>query len=146
MTPEELDLIRQDAEVVRRCADVFSEGFYDALFEIAPDTRRLFAADLVEQRGKLVDELTFLVDAAAAYGSGEDAQDGFLDRARDLGRRHAGYGVRGDDYPAVGEALTASLHSVVDEWDESHHHAWNTLFRLISEVMREGASEAIAAD
>ena len=130
MTPEELDLIRQDAEVVRRRADVFADGFYDALFEIAPDTRRLFSVDLLEQRGKLVDELTFLVDAATAYGSGHDTHGVFLDRARELGRRHAGYGVRGEDYPAVGEALMASLHSIVDGWNETHHRAWNTLFRV----------------
>lgn len=146
MTPEELDLIRQDADVVRRSAEEFSSNFYDALFEIDPATRQLFPDDLVEQRGKLVDELTFLVDAASAYGSGDDAHDRFLSRARELGRRHAGYGVRGSDYPAVGDALIASLHSVVDDWDQTHHHAWITLFRLISDVMREGASQAVAAD
>ena len=146
MTPEELDLIRRDADLVRRAPDTFSSNFYDALFEFAPETRRLFADDLLEQRGKLVDELTFLVDAAADYGSDGGAHDGFLARARDLGRRHAGYGVRGSDYPAVGDALISALRTVVDGWDESHHHAWSTLFRLISDVMREGASEAVAAD
>jgi hemoglobin-like flavoprotein len=136
VTPAELDLIRADGALVD--AEVFASAFYGTLFELAPATRRLFGDDLVAQRGKLVDELGFLVDAATAAGESGDLSP-FVDRARDLGRRHVGYGVRGPDYVPVGEALVAALAEVVDGWDDTHVQAWRKLYRLIADVMREGA-------
>lgn len=141
MTPEELDLIHADGDRLRADADAFSSIFYDTLFEIAPATRRLFPDDLVTQRGKLVDELGFLVDTATASRSAGELGP-FLDRARDLGRRHAGYGVGGADYEPVRVGLIAALRDTVDGWDDEHESSWNKLFRLIADVMREGAEAA----
>lgn len=145
MTPDEFELIRRDGEVIRAEADRFSTRFYDALFEIAPSTRDLFSDDLVVQRGKLVDELDFLVATAVASRTAHDLGP-FLERARELGRRHVGYGVSGADYEPVGDALVAALRSVIEDWDEAHQNAWNGLFRLISDVMREGASNDLVSN
>jgi len=144
VTPEEFELIRRDGEVIRAEADRFSTEFYEALFEISPATRRLFSDDLVAQRGKLVDELDFLVSAAVASQTDHDLGP-FLERARELGKRHVGYGVSGADYQPVGDALVAALRSVVDDWNDAHRDAWNGLFRLISDVMREGASSDLVS-
>jgi hemoglobin-like flavoprotein len=138
MTPEELDLIAADGALVRADAGSFAARFYDTLFEIAPSTRRLFPDDLVAQRGKLVDELSFLVEAATASNTEHDLAS-FIDRAHDLGSRHVDYGVSGADYAPVGVALVAALRTIVVDWDAAHELAWTKLFRLISDVMREGA-------
>lgn len=142
MTPAELALIVADGEVIR--ADAFARSFYDTLFEIAPQTRALFPDDLVAQRGKLVDELGFLVDAATGGIDGTEPGDlgPFLERATELGRRHVGYGVRGHDYASVGTALTAALSEHVADWDAEHERAWDKLYRLIADVMRAGADSA----
>ena len=140
VTPQELDTVAADGEVVGACPDDFARSFYATLFELAPETRDLFPEDLTAQRGKLVNELLFLVDAATDRdGLG---LEGFLARARDLGARHASYGVTNRDYAPVGAALVAALRSCVPEWDDDHVEAWMKLYRLISNVMREGAEAA----
>ncbi len=143
MTPEELELIASDGRAVRACANDFSGAFYATLFDVAPETRGLFPDDMTQQRGKLVDELEFLIDAA----TDRDAVgfDVFIARARDLGRRHASYGVTNRDYAPVGVALNAALRSCVPEWDDQHVAAWAKLYRLIADVMREGA-ETMSAE
>jgi hemoglobin-like flavoprotein len=140
VTPHELELVAADGDSVRTCPDEFARSFYATLFELAPATRELFPDDLTAQRGKLVNELLFLTDAATdREGLG---LDGFLTRARDLGRRHAGYGVANRDYAPVGVALVAALRTCVPEWDDDHVAAWTKLYRLIADVMREGAEDA----
>lgn len=139
VTPEELELIAADGHTVSTLGDGFARRFYDTLFEVAPSTRELFPDDLVAQRGKLVDELSFLVAAATASASDGDLGP-FLDRARELGRRHVGYGVRGADYAPVGVALLAALRDSIPGWDDDHDAAWTKLYGLISDVMREGAA------
>jgi nitric oxide dioxygenase len=138
VTPDELALIAADGDLVQQDPRSFATDFYDTLFEIAPSTRALFPDDLVAQRGKLVDELGFLVEAATASGSAGDL-DAFVERAHDLGSRHVRYGVSGSDYAPVGVALTAALRNAILGWDAAHELAWTKLFRLISDVMREGA-------
>lgn len=138
VTPAELELIAADGVLVRADSDSFSRRFYDTLFEIAPATRALFPDDLVSQRGKLVNELDFLVDAATASRTQSDLS-AFTDRARQLGRRHIGYGVTGADYAPLAVALIGAIRSTVPRWSPEHEVAWHTLIRLISDVMREGA-------
>lgn len=137
MTPEELDLIDEAAQVVEDCPDQFGTTFYTTLFEISPKTRALFPDDLTAQRGKLVEELAFLIEAARDL-------DMFVARARDLGRRHVDYGVQHADYEPVGVALTAALRECMqDAWSVEHAAAWGKLYRLIADVMRDGANESL---
>ena len=137
VTPEELLLIEQAARVLDTCPDRFASTFYETLFELDPATRDLFPPDLTEQRGKLVDELAFLIDAARDL-------DTFVARAHDLGHRHVGYGVQHHDYETVGVAPPAALRACLeDEWDAAHETAWTKLYRLIADVMQEGATSEI---
>lgn len=142
MTPDELLLIKADGSVVRSEPQTFAAAFYDTLFELDPDTRALFGDDLIVQRGKLVAELEFLIDAATASESSGDLAP-FLERARDLGHRHVGYGVTGEHYATVGTALLAAISERVADWDEHHTQAWSKLYRLISSAMRDGATGAM---
>lgn len=144
MTLDELMLIEADGAVVRTKPDEFARSFYAALFEIAPQTRELFPDDLTAQRGKLVAELEFLIEAATGSASSGDLSP-FVERARELGRRHVGYGVTGRDYAFVGDALLRAVAEHADSWDDDHERAWRKLYRLISDVMREGAAGALFA-
>jgi hemoglobin-like flavoprotein len=144
VTPDELGLIEQDGTIVRDRADEFARAFYDTLFEVAPSTRDLFPDDMTAQRTKLVDELGFLIETATGAAASGDLSP-FLDRARELGRRHVGYGVTGADFGPVGSALLAALGDVVEGWDDHHAAAWDKLYRLIGDVMREGAAGGVAS-
>lgn len=138
MTPEELALIEADGAVLRLVPDAFAREFYDTLFELAPETRALFPDEMVEQRGKFVAELEFLIDSATASAVAGDLGP-FLERTHDLGRRHAHYGVTGADYAVLGAALISAIGARIDGWDADHERAWTKFYRLISDVMREGA-------
>ncbi len=140
VSPAELALIESTGEVVRSDPDAFARAFYATLFDVAPEVRELFDDDLTTQRGKLVDEVAFFIAAAADL-------DRFVERARELGRRHVGYGVQRDHYDAVGVALVAAVRERTgDEWTSDHHRAWTKLYRLISDVMLDGARSAQFAD
>ncbi len=140
VSPAELALIESTGEVVRSDPDAFARAFYATLFDVAPEVRELFDDDLTTQRGKLVDEVAFFIAAAADL-------DRFVERARELGRRHVGYGVQRDHYDAVGVALVAAVRERTgDEWTSDHHRAWTKLYRLISDVMLDGARSAQYAD
>jgi hemoglobin-like flavoprotein len=119
VTPEELELIDDAAEVVENCSYDFGAAFYTTLFELSPHTRALFPEDLSVQQGKVVDELAFLIEAARDL-------DTFVDRARDLGRRH-------------GDCMG-------DGWTDAHEAAWTKLYVLIANVMREGATDSLFVD
>jgi hemoglobin-like flavoprotein len=139
VTPEELDLVSQAGRVVAAFPDRFAGTFYETLFEISPTTRELFPDDMTAQKGKLVDEMAFLLDAARDL-------DAFVARAKDLGRRHVDYGVQHGDYESVGVALTSALHECMEaEWSDAHEAAWAKLYSLIADVMRDGASGSMFA-
>jgi hemoglobin-like flavoprotein len=139
VTPEELDLVSQAGRVVAACPDRFAATFYETLFEISPTTRELFPDDMTAQKGKLVDEMAFLVGAARDL-------DAFVARAKDLGRRHVAYGVQHGDYERVGVALTSALRECMEvEWTDAHEAAWAKLYNLIADVMRDGARGSMFA-
>lgn len=79
--------------------------FYGRLFEIAPDLETLFPAEeraMQEQGRKLMQVITLAVH-------GLDQLDDLVPAVEDLGRRHATYGVRDENYETVGDALLWTL-------------------------------------
>jgi hemoglobin-like flavoprotein len=137
VTPEQLDRVAATLGSLHEHGDRFAVAFYDRLFELAPEARALFPGDLTEQRGKLVAELTFLAEAVRDL-------DDLVGRARDLGARHHGYGVRPSHYRIVEQALLAGLVEVLgDGFDTGTESAWRALYWLIAETMMEGAASAV---
>ena len=143
MTPDQLALISRSAAAVAEQPRPFAEIFYGHLFTLAPEVRSLFPDNMEELFIKLVDELSFLGGAAGDL-------DSFVTRARDLGRRHHGYGVTVDHFGPVEEALLHALEvrltageETAELWNPDQRLAWQTLYRLIAEVMLDGASAAM---
>jgi hemoglobin-like flavoprotein len=114
------------------------------MFELAPHAQALFPDDLAAQRTKLVDELSVLVQAVTETHDREGLH-AFVARGRELGARHVGYGVQRDDYDVMGRALLAALATVLAPWDEARRGAWTKLYRLITDVMCEGAESELPA-
>jgi hemoglobin-like flavoprotein len=137
VTPEQVAIVRRNAVAIEQDGDRFARTFYDHLFAHHPSARCLFPEDLDLQRSRLLTEIMRLVAAVGHLPS-------FLERARELGRRHQGYGVRADDYPFVGEALVAAVATVAgDQWDAEADAAWRRTYLLISEAMLEGARSGL---
>lgn len=127
MTPDQIGKVE---DVIRQLQDhpEFAARFYERLFEVAPQTRPMFS-DVDAQQRKLADELQVMVSLLGDLGTLEE-------RARELGERHRGYGVRAGHYRIAREAMAASVHDVLgDDFGPEEQAAWNRATNLISELM-----------
>jgi hemoglobin-like flavoprotein len=109
----------------------FSQKFYARLFEIAPELRALFPADLSAQMRKLMDMLASLVEK--------------LDRPHELaltlealGAQHRDYGVRPEHFAPVGRALLETLDGELGPcFDDATRRAWVALYALATAWMQQ---------
>jgi hemoglobin-like flavoprotein len=140
MSPHRKALVQQSWRQILPIADAAAGLFYQRLFEIDPPTRALFAhVDPAEQRRKLLGVLSIAVQ-------GLDDLDTLLPAVRDLGARHAGYGVREAHYASVGAALMWTLRKGLGEmWTAEVEGAWAEVYGLLAGVMQDAARARIAA-
>lgn len=102
MTPEQIQLVRDSFAKVAPMKDAAGALFYRRLFELDPGLRPLFKGDIAAQGAKLMTALEGVVKSL-------DQLPRLLPALRELGRRHAAYGVRPEHYATVGEALIWTL-------------------------------------
>jgi len=67
MTPSQVELVQTSFQKVVPIAATAADLFYDRLFEIAPETRALFPADLAEQKKKLIAMLATAVTSSIPF-------------------------------------------------------------------------------
>jgi hemoglobin-like flavoprotein len=135
MTPEQRRLVRQSFEVLREQGGPVSLLFYGRLFELDPSARRLFHNDLALQGRKLVDTLETVTQSL-------DRFDAIRPRLADLGRQHAGYGVRAEQYDTIVTALLWALGQALGaDFDPLTRDAWNTALQAVTAAMKEGAHQ-----
>jgi len=139
MSPEQKALVQETWRRLAPAADAAARLFYDRLFATDPTTRPLFgAADLTEQRRKLVQTLTVVVQ-------GLDRLEALVPAVADLGRRHARYGVGEAHYATVGAALLWTLEQKLGpDWTPEVMAAWKDAYTALADVMRGAAREAAA--
>lgn len=129
LTQDDIDVIRasymQLSSDLQRAGDVF----YEALFEIAPDTRDLFLADMSSQAMKLMSTIGLVVSQLQNSEELEPV-------VKDLALRHLAYGVEEQHYLQVREALLRMLAVVLDgsQVDEARS-AWGRAYDGLADVM-----------
>src|SRR4051794_17064926 len=134
MQPEQIELVKRSFLQVTPHADELSRRFYARLFTDAPEVREMFPKDMAAQRGKLVDELTAIVDALDHLGD-------LVARTSDLGRRHVDYGTTPAHYAVVREVLLGALADTLgDDFTPATATAWASAYDLVAETMMYGAS------
>ena len=138
MTPEQTRLLRESWTTIEQHADTYAESFYARLFELDPNARALFAStDMAAQRQKFITMLGAIVRVL-------DDPDHLVPEVAALGRRHAGYGVRGPDYETVGQALLWMLeHGLGDRFDDHVRIAWGEGYRLLGALMQRAGDLAL---
>jgi hemoglobin-like flavoprotein len=135
MTPDQIKLVQTSFAQVAPIAATAADLFYGRLFEIAPQLRPMFPADLTEQKRKLMAMLGVAV-------SGLSHLDSILQAVRGLGRRHAGYGVKAEHYAPVGAALLWTLDKGLGTaFTAEVHEAWAMAYTVLSKTMIEAAGE-----
>ena len=139
MTPESTALVRESWRQVAPHADAAAAYFYEKLFELDPEVRRLFAhADMPSLGRKVMDMFAEIVRLV------EDPE-GFVPDLAALGRRHVEYGARDGDYDSVGAALLWTLERQLGPaFTPAVREAWAEAYRLMAGVMRRAAARVAA--
>ena len=137
MLPKQKMLIQETWAQVVPIADRAAAIFYQRLFEVDPSTRALFnTTDMAQQRKKLIQVLSVAVSSLDNLGAlGKTVED--------LGRRHAGYGVKDAHYDSVGVALLWTLEQGLGKaWSPEAAAAWKEVYGVLSSIMRLAQQEA----
>jgi hemoglobin-like flavoprotein len=133
MTPEQVSLVQDSFAKVAPIADQAAVMFYDRLFDIAPQVKTMFPADMTEQRKKLMATLALVVNGLSNLES-------ILPAASALAQRHVAYGAKAEHYPVVGSALLWTLEKGLGEgWTPDVAGAWTSAYTTLSGFMIEQA-------
>lgn len=136
MTPKQIDLVKTSWASVVPISEAAARVFYDRLFELDPELRHLFRADIKIQGAKLMKMIDTAVGAL-------DRLDSITSAVRDLGVRHVAYGVRDRDYDTVGAALLWTLEEGLgDVFTREVRDAWAEVYGILANAMREAARKA----
>lgn len=116
--------------------DGFAADFYARLFELAPQVRPLFAADLVAQGRKLAASLGLLIASL-------DNPERLVGPLAQLGRRHSSYGAEHGHFAVVGQALLETLAARLgDDFDTGSADSWSRAYQCAAGMMRAGMRQA----
>ena len=139
MTPHQITLVRDSFGLVQPIANQAAALFYANLFDADPSLRTMFRGNMTQQGERLMS----MIGAAVA---GLSNLEKLAPVVRQLGARHAGYGVRDEHYETVGAALLKTLQQGLGEsFTREVHDAWAALYGIVSRTMMEAAREPAAA-
>jgi hemoglobin-like flavoprotein len=137
--PEVIAAVSASCQAVADRPVRLAEAFYEHLFEIAPQARTMFPADMTAQMQRMSDTL---VGAIAQLEKFDTAQ---LEAAlRRLGADHrTRYGVEAEQYRYVGHALTRAVRDVAGlGYSGALSSAWIAVYQYLAGHMTAGAREA----
>ncbi len=134
MTPDQIALVKESFDALRPIPRGVGRAFYERLFGLDPFLRALFKGDLDAQGAMFVSALGLAVAGLEEGNAGERS-------LRDLGQRHAGYGVTDAHFATFREALVQTLGAHLGaRFTEAHAVAWRAAFDRIGVVMRDAAA------
>jgi hemoglobin-like flavoprotein len=137
MTPQQKQLVQTTFAKVAPIADEAAALFYGRLFEIDPALRPMFTTDLKEQGRKLMAMIAMAVN-------GLDRLDQLVPAVRQLGARHAGYGVRDEHYDTVAAALVWTLEQGLGgDFTPDVREAWVAVYGVLASTMKDAAAAAV---
>jgi nitric oxide dioxygenase len=130
-------MLRRTFLRIEKQSGIVALAFYRNLFTLAPQLRSLFQSDIELQGCKFMEAVGFSINRLEKPGE-------FTAMLKGLGRRHTGYGARGEHYPVVIEALLLTLRqSLGSEFTPRLARAWELALIHIAENMKSGAASAV---
>lgn len=130
--------LKQSWSLVAAHGDQVPLYFYSTLFLAYPEIRQMFPTNMAGQRDRLVAALGHVVSEV-------DQVDRLVGYLQQLGADHRKFAVRAEHYPAVGEALLATLrHFLAEQWTDELAQDWASAYGLVAKVMTEAAQAAEA--
>ena len=129
MKPSQIKLVQESFAKVAPISDQAAVMLYNRLFEVAPQVKAMFPADMTEQRKKLMATLAVVVNGLGNLES-------ILPAASALATRHVSYGAKPEHYPVVGNALLWTLEKGLGEaWTAEVADAWTAAYGTLSGFM-----------
>ena len=140
MQAQQIQLVRASFAAVQLTVSQPGALFYDNLFAADPALRNLFHGNIGQQGERLMTMIGSALDLL-------DRPAMLLPVLRQLGARHAGYGVKDSHYATVGGALIQTLEQGLGvAFTSDVRQAWVDLYAVISSTMIDaGQREAVAA-
>ncbi len=136
ITPEQIKLVSDSWRKVVPISSTAAELFYNKLFELNPEYKKLFSGDMQEQGRKLMS----MINMAA---TSLDNLEVMIPALKNLGARHIDYGVVEEDYAVAAEALLWTLEKGLgDEFTPEVKLAWVEVYTVLYGIMMEGVQEA----
>lgn len=133
MTPEQKTLVRDSFAKITPIAPAVVAMFYDRLFHLDPTLRALFKTDMKQQGRKLIGMIATVV-------ANLDRFDRVGPSLRDLGARHAGYGVSKPAYDTMEEALLWTLEQRLGaDFTPATREAWSAWYAVLAGTMQAAA-------
>ncbi len=133
MNNDSIALVQHSWAKVAPFASRAATLFYDRLFTLDPGLKPLFTGDMGAQGAKLMQMIGVAVGKL-------DEIPVLLPMLRNLGRRHAGYGVKDHHYETVAAALLSTLaKGLGDEFTPEVRAAWIQVYGVIADTMRTAA-------
>lgn len=130
MTPEQVELVQSSWQHVVPIKEQAAQLFYRKLFDLDPELKPLFKGDMDEQGKKLMSMIDTAVRALKRI-------DTIVPALRDLGKRHASYGVKRPDYDTVAVALLATLEiGLGSMFTAETRAAWTATYVALVDVMQ----------
>jgi hemoglobin-like flavoprotein len=137
MTPRQKQLVQTTFAKVAPIADDAAALFYGRLFDLDPSLQPMFTTDLKEQGRKLMRMIGMAVN-------GLDRLDELVPVVRQLGTRHAGYGVRDEHYDTVAAALVWTLEQGLGpDFTPEVRDAWVAVYGVLATTMKDAAAAAV---
>ena len=133
MNDHTISLVRESFDLVEPIAPQAAALFYANLFEADPSLQRLFSGDMEAQGARLMQ----MIGVAVAK---LDAPEVLMPALRQLGARHAGYGVVDAHYDTVGGALLKTLRQGLGAaWTPEVESAWIDVYGVLAATMKDAA-------
>jgi len=134
MNDTSIQLVRETFDLVEPIAPQAAALFYANLFKADPSLAPLFKGDMAAQGRKLMQMIGLAVSKL-------DEPATLMPALRQLGQRHAGYGVRDAHYDTVGTALLATLQQGLGvAYTADVEEAWTEVYSMIASTMKAAAT------
>ena len=138
MNETQIQLVQNSFNQVRPIAVTAAELFYNRLFTLDPSLRPMFKGDMAHQGRMLMSMLSAAVNGLTNLAA-------LVPVVRQLGVRHANYGVRDEHYATVGSALIWTLEQGLgDAFTVDVCKAWTAAYGVLANTMQAGATESQA--
>ncbi|MEJ2227822.1 MAG: globin domain-containing protein [Alphaproteobacteria bacterium] len=144
MTPSQLRIVRDTYTKIAPVATQVGEKFYDRLFSLAPETRKLFRDDMSYQHEKFMSVVAELVNLhlrslLSLPATQMEDSEAAMPTIRKLGKEHADWGVIPAHFGLMRTSLMTTMHEFLgDQFTPQVREAWEEAFDIMAKVMKNG--------